>query len=180
MEITNDFLNAGIKDGCIPCYEQCRILGILYPTKTGWRKKIVGKNISDKKAELFLSYREKTNINPSLLKHIYKPESERVRYKPDCEPTLSADGKYVIVTEEWLRSGMTSGVGIKNAQAKVLGINTKRAGWFKGMIGAKIPVEKARKYIELKFSVPRVYCTQATKIANAKAYRTAKSKVTIL
>lgn len=170
MVITDEFLSRGIKDGCIPCYEQCRVLGILFPVKSGWRKKVIGKNISDKKAEAFLSLREKSRVNPKLLKHIYRPESERVPYNPDCKPLLTADGKNVIVTEEWLRSGMTAGVGIKNSQAKALGIDTKRSGWFKGLIGAEIPLDKAQKYIELKYAVPKAYYKQARKNSNAKGF----------
>lgn len=177
MEVTRDFLNSGIKEGCIPCYEQCRILGILYPPPKKWKDKVIGKNILDSRAEKYLSLKEKTDINPKQLKklkrknyseqHEYKPKNS---YKPFCEPTYTEDGKHVIITKEWLLSGMTAGVGLKHSQAKVLGVDSKKTGWLDGIIGAEITVAVANKYIELKTAIPSVRCKKSQKKQNAKKF----------
>ena len=64
--------------------------------------------------------------------------------------TLTEDGKYAIITEEWLRSGICPELGISREQARCLGVNKGRGNWFFGIIGAQIPVKTAKRFIELK------------------------------
>ena len=65
---------------------------------------------------------------------------------------------------------MTAGIGIKNSQAKVLGVDPKKTGWLKGLIGAEITVAVANKYIELKNAIPSAYCNKTQKRQNAKQF----------
>jgi hypothetical protein len=55
----------------------------------------------------------------------------------------------MVVTEEFLRTGMTNRLGIKNRQFKVLGIEKPYKGWMKDLIGREIPDETAQEYLVL-------------------------------
>lgn len=172
MVITREFLDSGIKEGMELCYEQCRILKIEYPQSENWRETVLGKKLSDTEASEYLSLKKKTTVNPEVLKDMRREKGIRVSapYKPHVEPLLNKDGTKVIITEEWLRSGMTSGIGIKNAQAKVLGVNIKKRGWFIGLIGAEIPKEVADKYISLKYSIPQKRVKGSKKAKKTKSF----------
>ena len=61
------------------------------------------------------------------------------------------DGELVTITEEFLRSGMNSGVGICNKQLKILGVPTPpKSGWLKELIGKTITKETAEKFLAAK------------------------------
>lgn len=173
MKITKEFLDRAVGDGLVPCYEQCREFGILFPASKRWRTKLEGRELDDNKAERILSLKDKAIVNPKLTKNklrksgikTYHPE-----FKPNCEPTYTADGKRVIITEEWIKSGMVSGVGIKRVQAKVLGVNTCHKGWLQGLIGCEISKEMADEYMSLKFHAPEKYVKPKKRRANTKDF----------
>lgn len=57
----------------------------------------------------------------------------------------------MIVTKEWLESGMKSGVGIKKSQCEILGLSyPPLKGWKKKVIGMIITKEQSEAFLELK------------------------------
>lgn len=64
---------------------------------------------------------------------------------------LSTEKDFVEITEDFLLSGMTSGVGCNNDQLRLLGIEIPaKKGWKQSLIGKRIPKETAEKFIALK------------------------------
>jgi len=58
---------------------------------------------------------------------------------------------YIEITEEFLLSGMQSGIACNNDQYRLLGIEIPaKKGWKKNIIGTKISKENAKKYLALK------------------------------
>jgi hypothetical protein len=57
----------------------------------------------------------------------------------------------VVLTEEMIRAGMKSGIGLKRQQAKVLGEPMPlKAGWLKRSIGKEIQVDKYKWFLKCK------------------------------
>lgn len=70
MIITKEWLEKGMYQGCGIKKAQCKILGIPYPLKQGWKEKIIGEEISSEQAE---EYR--------LLGQISRKEAKKYRVK---------------------------------------------------------------------------------------------------
>lgn len=125
-------------------YPQCRMFGILFPAPSKWRKRIVGLTIEDSDIGTFLA---------SVHKDVPSEKQFDISmHKPNVQPLLTDDGKNVIITEEWLRSWMTSAVGINYLQRKTLGIDAKRKGWLQGLLGEKITKKKAETFMRQKLA----------------------------
>lgn len=57
----------------------------------------------------------------------------------------------VVLTEEMIRAGMKSGIGLKRQQAKVLGESLPlKAGWLQRSIGKEIQVDKYKWFLKCK------------------------------
>ena len=64
---------------------------------------------------------------------------------------LTPESNFVIITEDFLVSGMQSGIGCNNDQLKLLGVEIPaKKGWKQSLIGKRIPKETADKFIALK------------------------------
>lgn len=64
---------------------------------------------------------------------------------------LTPESNFVIITEEFLVSGMQSGIGCNNDQLRLLGVEIPaKKGWKQTLIGKKISKETAEKFIALK------------------------------
>ncbi len=58
---------------------------------------------------------------------------------------------YIEITEEFLLSGMQSGIACNNDQYRLLGVEIPaKKGWKQSIIGKKISKENAEKYLALK------------------------------
>lgn len=71
----------------------------------------------------------------------------------DMETVKSSttENNFVVITEDFLVSGMTSGCGINKDQFKLLGLEYPAPkGWKQKLIGKKISKETAEKFIALK------------------------------
>lgn len=170
MIITREILLKGINKDCTPCYEQCRLLNILYPAPAKWKEHLIGKEIDDTVVDKYLLLKCKSACNPKLLKHKFTPKDKRKTYNPTAEMKLSENNENVIVTEEWFRTGMISGLTITSEQAKLLGINVKRSGWLKGIIGSEIPKDIAEKYIAMKYKLPETSCSKKQRKSNSAKF----------
>lgn len=144
-------------------YRQCAILKMRFPVSSGWRKKIVGKEINDRKVDEFLS-----------AMFVEKPSTKKrfdiSQHKPNVQPTLTEDGKHVIITDEWLRSWMTSGIGINTHQRKTLNVNVRKSGWLKGIIGEVITLRKAQAFMNEKYRNIRPCGKKLTRSEETKAF----------
>lgn len=57
----------------------------------------------------------------------------------------------VILTEELIRQGMKAGIGMKGAQARLLGISWPlKTGWLESSIGRLVSSEDFEAFLELK------------------------------
>lgn len=64
-------------------------------------------------------------------------------------PTTEND--FVVITEDFLVSGMQSGIGCNNDQLRLLGVEIPaKKGWKQSLIGKRISKETADKFIALK------------------------------
>ncbi len=63
----------------------------------------------------------------------------------------TSENDFVVITEDFLVSGMTSGCGINKDQFKILGLEYPAPkGWKQSLIGKRISKETAEKFIALK------------------------------
>lgn len=167
--VTKEVLKEAVNEDAILCYEQCRILGVDFPVSKSWRRKFKGISLTEEQFDKFMSLKPKTRPNQKK-NHTAEPREKDFKYNPHCEPVYTEDGKGVIVTDEWLSSGMTSGIGIKKSQAKLLGLNVKEKGWKKAFIGSVIPKELAEKYIKLKYQVKKIRVRKGQKRENTEKF----------
>lgn len=149
MVVTKEILDKGINEGCVLCYEQCRVLGMLYPPSHTWRKKFIGKELPDETVRKYLDLKDKTTVNPKILK---SKRSKHFVEQADnfSKPVMTKDGEEIVITEQWLRNGLLFGKTINKSQAKVLGVNITRKGWLQGIVGSEIPKDVADEFMRLK------------------------------
>ena len=93
----------------------------------------------------------------------------------DMKPVeKSIENETVVITEEFLVSGMTKGCGIKNEQLRLLGVQFPvQTGWKQSLIGKTISKQTADKYISLKGSRKKKNKKNTKKI---KMYETEKTE----
>jgi len=79
---------------------------------------------------------------------------KKVPYKKDDMETVKSSTKendFVVITEDFLVSGMQSGIGCNNDQLRLLGVEIPaKKGWKQSLIGKRISKETADKFIALK------------------------------
>ncbi len=55
------------------------------------------------------------------------------------------------LTEELIRAGMTGGLGVSHAQARILGIPVPlQKGWLRGLIGTEVTEDTYQAFVEAK------------------------------
>ncbi len=65
--------------------------------------------------------------------------------------SFATENDFVVITEEFLVSGMQSGIGCNNDQLRLLGVDIPaKKGWKQSLIGKRISKETAQKFLELK------------------------------
>lgn len=65
--------------------------------------------------------------------------------------SFATENDFVVITEEFLVSGMQSGIGCNNDQLRLLGVDIPaKKGWKQSLIGKRISKETAQKFIALK------------------------------
>ncbi len=65
--------------------------------------------------------------------------------------SFATENDFVMITEEFLVSGMTKGCGINNDQLRLLGVELPiQSGWKQKIIGKKISKKTAEKFLALK------------------------------
>jgi hypothetical protein len=57
MRLTNDLIVAGFSDGEGVTRQQIELLGVEYPPKSGWKKRLIGTEISQEKYDFFIKLR---------------------------------------------------------------------------------------------------------------------------
>lgn len=57
MRLTNDLIVAGFSDGGGVTRQQIELLGVEYPPKSGWKKRLIGTDISQEKYDFFIKLR---------------------------------------------------------------------------------------------------------------------------
>lgn len=97
--ITKKFLLSGMTGECGINYSQLRILGIEIPPESGWKERVIGKEISKKDADLFLSLKGKSKKS----QHSLMKEFESMQFSFESqEKTLGKEKK---VITDWIRPG---------------------------------------------------------------------------
>lgn len=66
MKITDEFIKQGMSGNGGWNKPQLESLGVSWPPKAGWKRRLVGKEISQEQADNFLRLRNRKSSNPSI------------------------------------------------------------------------------------------------------------------